>query len=59
MKNTLIQQLHNSTDGGRGDASNSNNAELKKLLARCFLRLGEWQETVEGLKENVITQVLQ
>lgn len=33
-------------------------SELRKLLARCCLRLGEWQENLEGLKESVITDVL-
>ena len=34
------------------------NEDTLKLLARCYLRLGEWQESLEGLNENVIQLVL-
>ena len=36
----------------------SDNPELKKLLARCFLRLGEWEESLHGLSGDVIQNVL-
>lgn len=32
--------------------------ETLRLMARCFHRLGEWQENLEGLKEEVIQSVL-
>lgn len=32
--------------------------ETLKILARCFLRLGEWQESLEGLTEEAIQPVL-
>jgi len=38
----------------RGEAGE----DTRKLLARCYLRLGEWQENLEGLNENVIQGVL-
>ncbi|XP_075183475.1 serine/threonine-protein kinase mTOR [Anomaloglossus baeobatrachus] len=32
--------------------------ELQKLMARCFLKLGEWQLTLQGINENTIPNVL-
>jgi FKBP12-rapamycin complex-associated protein len=33
--------------------------ELGKLLARCYLRLGQWQESLQGINEQSIPAVLQ
>lgn len=33
--------------------------ELCKLLARCYLKLGEWQETLHEINDDSIPQVLQ
>lgn len=33
--------------------------ELGKLLARCYLRLGQWQESLQGINELSIPAVLQ
>ncbi|XP_078478709.1 serine/threonine-protein kinase mTOR-like [Lampetra planeri] len=32
---------------------------LSKLLARCYLKLGEWQLSLQGINESTIPQVLQ
>ena len=32
--------------------------EVFKLLARCFIRLGEWQENLLGLSQDLIQSVL-
>uniref|UniRef100_H2Y9G8 Serine/threonine-protein kinase TOR n=1 Tax=Ciona savignyi TaxID=51511 RepID=H2Y9G8_CIOSA len=33
-------------------------SELKHLLARCFLKLGEWNQNMNGLNEQNITQII-
>ncbi|XP_036113118.1 serine/threonine-protein kinase mTOR isoform X2 [Molossus molossus] len=33
--------------------------ELHKLMARCFLKLGEWQLNLQGINESTIPKVLQ
>ncbi|XP_075459599.1 serine/threonine-protein kinase mTOR isoform X2 [Ascaphus truei] len=33
--------------------------ELHKLMARCFLKLGEWQLSLQGINESTIPAVLQ
>ena len=33
--------------------------ELGKLLARCYLRLGQWQESLQGINEQSVPAVLQ
>ena len=33
--------------------------ETRKLLARCYLKLGCWQESLQGLQESSIPTVLQ
>ncbi|TRY96882.1 hypothetical protein DNTS_015423 [Danionella cerebrum] len=33
--------------------------ELHKLMARCFLKLGEWQLSLQGINESTIPKVLQ
>jgi len=33
-------------------------ALLRKLLARCYLRLGEWQESLEKQSDTMIAQIL-
>ena len=33
--------------------------ETRKLLARCYLKLGSWQESLQGLQESSIPTVLQ
>ncbi|XP_041377661.1 serine/threonine-protein kinase mTOR-like isoform X2 [Gigantopelta aegis] len=37
----------------------ANMAELNKLLAKCYLRLGAWAEDLNGIKEESIPQVLE
>ena len=32
--------------------------ETRKLLARCYLKLGSWQESLEGLQESSIPTIL-
>lgn len=32
--------------------------ESQRLLARCYLKLGAWQEALEGITENSITSIL-
>uniref|UniRef100_UPI00358FB62C serine/threonine-protein kinase mTOR-like n=1 Tax=Myxine glutinosa TaxID=7769 RepID=UPI00358FB62C len=32
--------------------------DLKKLLARCYLKLGEWQLSLQGISESTIPQAL-
>ncbi|XP_071482072.1 serine/threonine-protein kinase mTOR-like [Diadema antillarum] len=34
------------------------NPDLHKLLARCYLKLGEWQQNIEGLNQYTIEQIL-
>lgn len=60
MKNALLPQLAGNGHqfAGNGGTSENSTIELRKLLARCCLRLGEWQENLEGLKEEIINQVL-
>jgi len=31
----------------------------RRLLARCYLKLGEWQEAIQGINEESIPSVLQ
>ena len=33
--------------------------ECNQLLARCYLKLGQWQETLQGVNENSIPAILQ
>ncbi|CAJ0932766.1 unnamed protein product, partial [Ranitomeya imitator] len=33
--------------------------EMQKLMARCFLKLGEWQVNLQGINENTIPLVMQ
>ena len=33
--------------------------ECRQLLARCYLKLGQWQESLHGLNESVLANVLQ
>ncbi|XP_056399106.1 serine/threonine-protein kinase mTOR isoform X3 [Hyla sarda] len=33
--------------------------ELQKLMARCFLKLGEWQVSLQGINERTIPEVLE
>ncbi|XP_077105803.1 serine/threonine-protein kinase mTOR isoform X2 [Ranitomeya variabilis] len=33
--------------------------EMQKLMARCFLKLGEWQVSLQGINENTIPLVMQ
>lgn len=33
--------------------------ELYKLLAKCYLKLGEWQESLQGINETSIPMILQ
>ncbi|OXA52223.1 Serine/threonine-protein kinase mTOR [Folsomia candida] len=59
VKNSLLPQLSGcSVPCDNGTIVENSPTELRKLLARCCLRLGEWQENLEGLKEGVINQVL-
>ncbi|XP_033096355.1 serine/threonine-protein kinase mTOR-like [Anneissia japonica] len=32
--------------------------EFQKLLARCYLKLGEWQQSLEGIRDNTIPQII-
>lgn len=32
--------------------------EKKRLLARCYLKIGAWQETLQGINENSIPSIL-
>ncbi|XP_071946239.1 serine/threonine-protein kinase mTOR-like [Antedon mediterranea] len=32
--------------------------ELQKLLARCYLKLGEWQQSLEGIGDETIPQII-
>lgn len=32
--------------------------ERRRLLARCYLKMGAWQESIEGVNENSIQQIL-
>ncbi|XP_041480411.1 serine/threonine-protein kinase mTOR-like [Lytechinus variegatus] len=34
------------------------NPDLHKLLARCYLKLGEWQQSLEGLNQQTVEQIL-
>lgn len=34
-------------------------AEVGRLLARCYVKLGEWQESLQGINEESISAVLQ
>lgn len=58
---TLIPQLNSKTpnqfllEGVKPEAAN---AQLRKLLARCYLRLGEWQDSLEKQSDAMIAQVL-
>lgn len=33
--------------------------ELYKLLSRCYLKLGDWQENLQGINENSIPTIIQ
>ena len=33
--------------------------EARKLLARCYLKLGSWQESLQGPQETSIPKVLE
>ena len=34
-------------------------AELKQLLARCYLRLGQWQENMQGINDRSIQAIIE
>ncbi|RMX59040.1 hypothetical protein pdam_00009963 [Pocillopora damicornis] len=56
VQNTLHQQALSSlspTDDGQ------KREELLKLVARCYLKLGDWQTALEGYSEKSIPQILQ
>ncbi|XP_054720357.1 serine/threonine-protein kinase mTOR-like [Uloborus diversus] len=40
-------------------ANGAPSEELSKLLSRCYLKLGEWQENLHGITETSIPQILQ
>ena len=40
------------------DALKEQDAELKQLLARCYLRLGQWQENMHGVNDRSITDII-
>lgn len=40
------------------DNTTTTNEERQRLLARCYLRLGRWQEALEGVTESSIPSVL-
>ena len=40
-------------------AAGDSTDHLAKLLARCYLRLGQWQESLQGINEQSIPAVLQ
>ncbi|ODN03392.1 Serine/threonine-protein kinase mTOR, partial [Orchesella cincta] len=61
VSSTLIPQLNGKVpnqflhDGVKQEVAT---AQLRKLLARCYLRLGEWQESLEKQSDTMIAQIL-
>ena len=55
------------SQSGNTSSSNSNQyealfneeKEFRQLLARCYLKLGQWQESLNGINEATIPSVLQ
>lgn len=61
VASTLIPQLNGKTPNQfllEGVKPELATAQLRKLLARCYLRLGEWQESLEKQSEAMIAQIL-
>lgn len=48
-----------SANNGQYDQLFSEEKEIKQLLARCYLKLGQWQESLNGINESTIPNVLQ
>ncbi|CAL1276555.1 unnamed protein product [Larinioides sclopetarius] len=47
----VSQEYRNMNNGGP--------SEITKLLSRCYLKLGEWEENLHGINEVSIPQILQ
>lgn len=61
VSSTLIPQLHGKSPNQfllEGVKPEVATGQLRKLLARCYLRLGEWQESMENQSDAMIAQVL-
>ncbi|XP_032242839.2 serine/threonine-protein kinase mTOR [Nematostella vectensis] len=52
---TLHQQALQSLSPNDDD---NKREELLKLVARCYLKLGDWQSSLQGFNENTIPQIL-
>ncbi|ELU01654.1 hypothetical protein CAPTEDRAFT_155489 [Capitella teleta] len=50
---SVLQTLQSSAS-----EDHANKQDMQKLLAKCYLKLGEWQENLHGLNEGSIPQVL-
>ena len=50
---------HVSQEASHNDGLKEQESELRQLLARCYLRLGQWQENMQGVNDRSIPAILQ
>ena len=59
-RNTQSQSGNNaSSNSNQYEALFNEEKEFRQLLARCYLKLGQWQESLNGINEATIPSVLQ
>ncbi|XP_077998557.1 serine/threonine-protein kinase mTOR-like [Glandiceps talaboti] len=56
VQNSLPQQVIQTTSP---NGESSERKELHKLMARCYLKLGEWQQSLNGINDDTIPEILQ
>ncbi|XP_038044243.1 serine/threonine-protein kinase mTOR-like [Patiria miniata] len=54
VHSTLTQHM----SSGMGSTEETERRELHKLMARCYLKLGEWQQSLEGTSQHTIEDSL-
>ena len=47
-----------SKEAERDDSLKKEESEGRQLLARCYLKLGHWQENLNGVTEETIPSIL-
>ncbi|XP_029141485.1 serine/threonine-protein kinase mTOR [Protobothrops mucrosquamatus] len=55
----FVQMMQQQAQHAIATEDQQHRQELHKLMARCFLKLGEWQLNLQGINESTIPKVLQ
>ena len=58
-RNTQSQSGNTALISTQSEALFNDEKEFRQLLARCYLKLGQWQESLNGINEATIPSVLQ